>query len=203
MFLGIVFASAIAMPDPARSETSNPAIMVYSALPVSRPKYSVPEKTKRLLFYVQRSMNANTVVYEANLRSNGDYDREKPVLVRWRRFASNGVAKKLSLLENWAYGITVNAGDGSKKSLRVHITSYPYRSVKIGIDKSGVPIATLRAGKHRIKLIYVFVQLKKSLLIPLIEYVDIFGQDLATGAYIRERIGNNSRKHSPVNVNTR
>ena len=205
-FCAFACASSIGIPDIARSETPNAAIKVYTALPVARPDYPAPKKTKRLLFYVQRSLNANTVVYEANLKPNGDYDRDKPLLIRWRSFATSGNLNELSWLEKWVYGVTVKRGDRSTNHMRIHMTTYPERTATIGIDKSGAPIATLRVGKYTVKMIYIFVQLKNKRFIPSIEYVDIVGQDLASGAYIRERVRTSSWKYAPGDddiVNTR
>ena len=45
----------------------------------------LPDNISRL-FYVQRSPNANTIVYELNTGKNGQLDLENPVHVYWIRY---------------------------------------------------------------------------------------------------------------------
>lgn len=58
-----------------------------------------PPVSPNLLFYLQRSKDSNTVVYEANVAANHTLDADKPVDVYWIRYAEDGQRKKLSALQ--------------------------------------------------------------------------------------------------------
>ncbi|MGE5424413.1 MAG: DUF4833 domain-containing protein, partial [Syntrophothermus sp.] len=55
--------------------------------------YPVPKRDKKLLFYVQRTHNRNTIIYELNLNSNGKPDKEDPLVPSWIRYEEGGERK--------------------------------------------------------------------------------------------------------------
>mgnify|MGYP006277087213 CR=1 FL=1 len=72
------------------------ALMATSLLPAAQAShiagfngYPVPHE-KNQIFFVQRSMNPNTIVYTARLGADGLPDPRKPVDVFWRRYNDEG-----------------------------------------------------------------------------------------------------------------
>ena len=73
--------------------------------PVMADDLPVPQEPHQI-FYVQRSLNPNTIVYTARLNDKGELDPKHPVDVFWRRYNDDGERKDLTLVESkLAFGI--------------------------------------------------------------------------------------------------
>ena len=81
-------------------------LLLAAALLLSAAGENFPvPKEENQIFFVQRSLNSNTIVYTARLDGEGRLDARRPVDVFWRRFNDEGERKELSKLErSLAYG---------------------------------------------------------------------------------------------------
>src|SRR5947199_328024 len=61
-------------------------------IPSLRAEFPVPNDPN-MLFYIQRSVNANTVVYAAHIDVQGRLDPDEPVEVYWRWYNIDGQRK--------------------------------------------------------------------------------------------------------------
>jgi hypothetical protein len=78
-----------------------------NALPLER--FPIPPASANRLFYIQRSSNANTVVYDANFLPNKSLNPSQPVHTYWIRFADNGQKEELNFIQRTlAYGLYTN-----------------------------------------------------------------------------------------------
>ncbi len=100
------------------------AFVLAPAEVTGEPKLKVVEtiETKRLplvhadwprpkdpgqVFFIQRSMNRNTVVYRARYGEDGKILSNRPLSAYWRRYAEQGQTRKLKVVEKlFAYGIS-------------------------------------------------------------------------------------------------
>jgi len=179
----LVAQSVIALGQPIQSE-----VTVFNRPQVDRPDYPVPDDPD-MLFYIQRSNNRNTVVYTARLDGKGGFDRLNPVDVYWRRFASDGKRSELTYLQRTiAFGVEVRPLGSSNKEFEVNLVSYPRRKVVLKVAEDGSPEVLMGIRGHQLKLDYAYVQLADSRLVPSVDYIDIFGRDIASGQYVRERV---------------
>ena len=60
--------------------------------------YPTPPASSERLFYVQRTPNANTIVYDLNLNSDGKLNAEQPVKVYWLKYAEKGQKTYLAVM---------------------------------------------------------------------------------------------------------
>jgi len=68
-------------------------------------KFPVPRGNPKQLFFLQRSQNSNTVVYELNIK-NGALDSIAPVHIFWICYAEKSQKEELTALQrNHAYGL--------------------------------------------------------------------------------------------------
>jgi hypothetical protein len=173
---GLVLTLAVALSLPAVAASISP-----------RPDYPVPPDDAKRLFYLQRSSNANTVVYDARLTRDGRLDPERPVEVYWLRYNTNGKRRALNFIErHLAYGVeTRPAGDDA---FLVKLVAFSKRELKVFVDERGKVQATTTIAGRPARLRLLFVEHEKDGLIPTIIHVDIFGEDLKTGAVIHERV---------------
>ena len=81
----VVALSAVIVPVTPQAATSNEVVVG-----APRPDYPVPPTSDKHLFYLQRSTNANTVVYDANFSGSGRLDHFRPVTVYWLRYHTTG-----------------------------------------------------------------------------------------------------------------
>ena len=138
------------------------------------------------LFVIERSSNANIVVFEANREETGALHPGKPLTVYWRMFAERGQREELNALEKrLAYGYDVVGEPGPQEAL-VALHALRTRPVDVRLA-SGCPAAHIASDGRDMRLRRVFVQLKSRFLIPSVAYVELHGEDAETGSAIEER----------------
>jgi len=159
--------------------------LITSFSPINYPK--VPDSPVRL-FYIQRSANINTIVYDANLLPNGDFDKENPISVYWIRYQEQGQKKELTWIQNFlAYGISAKETT-RENDFDAWVVSYKKKKLKVGFDKHKKPCAQLEINHKLARLDHVFVKTEGSNLRPKVLYVEVFGKDMTTGEDIYEKI---------------
>jgi Domain of unknown function (DUF4833) len=171
----------------ADGRTLNSKISMFEQIPVLRPEYPVPDDSN-LLFYVQRSVNANTVVYAANMDAHGALDSRAPVTAFWRWFNVDGHKKDLNFIERlMAYGVKIDSA-APGKPVTFEIASLPERVLTLDKDSSGKPEALIEIGGHPVRLTYVYLHVVEGGLMPSVPALDIFGIDKASGKAVQEHI---------------
>ncbi len=152
-----------------------------------RPEFKVPDEPNQL-FYVQRSPNANTVIYAAKLDAQGNFDSRGPVEAFWRKFNIDGSKQPLNFMERMmAYGVKVNARKAGEP-ITFSIASLPQRKLSLGWDAQHHPQATMTIGSRTVKLAYVYLHVVEGGLMPSVPELDIFGTDLANGKAVHEHL---------------
>lgn len=161
----------------------------YSSAQARKEPFPVPPNSAVRLFYIQRSNNANTVIYDANVQEDKKLDPEKPVNVYWIRYAERGQNERLSMLQ-WrlAYGYTHRLMTKPTEGFDISLNAFDKRPIKI-MYESGRPIAMIQINGRHARLQKVFVQIAPgSRLIPRVLYIDIFGVDPEKELPVSERI---------------
>jgi len=152
--------------------------------PASFPK---PPITTDRLFYVQRDPNANTIVYDINMGSDGQPDADEPVKVYWIKYAEKGQRQDLNFIQRkFAYGI--NAKPLGNGSYDIRFVSY---------KKFGLTLKKASDGKYHIFttilqkqaiLSSIFVKVEGgSFWFPNVPYVEVKGIDPQTNKEMVER----------------
>jgi hypothetical protein len=184
-------AATLAMPSAGVDGDETGEVRTLDTLPVIRADFPIPSEEGGLLFYLQRSMNPNTIVYVANLTPDGEFDAKEPVKAYWRRFNDDGAIRELDTDEKiFAFGVKSKPAKSGQNTYFVNIVSYPRRKARVTFDENGHPVALAEMGGREARLIYAYMQLGEGWLMPTIRYVDVFGQDVKTGEYLHERIVN-------------
>ena len=146
------------------------------------------EETEKLLFYIQRNRNKNTIVYDLNLSADGSLNTRNPIDVYWRQYQhQNGKRRKLSWLEfNFAYGYRSRK---KKDNYAIKLKAYGDREILLTFkDRKWMPLVTLNGQTCVLKNLYIFAD--ESGLWPSVKYADIYGEDVLTQELVRERIYN-------------
>src|SRR4051812_21400380 len=87
--------------------------------------FPVPSGKDKMLFYVQRSLNKNTIIYELNESPDRKLDMKKPVKMYWVNYAGKGDESNLNYLQShYAYGLEFSVIDATKPSFSLSFVSY-------------------------------------------------------------------------------
>jgi len=154
-------------------------------LPRVRPEFKIPDEPNQL-FFVQRSVNSNTVIYAANLDAQGNIDRKSPVDAFWRWFNVDGHKKPLNFIERMlAYGVRVNPA-APKGPITFTIAALPDRPLRLSLDDKGHPEALMQIGTRTVKVVYVYLEVIDRGLTPEVPWLDVFGIDKMSKKVIHE-----------------
>jgi hypothetical protein len=176
---------------------------LYSYLPTTKPtdkltdkpvvtatadddKFPPPPEGVARLFYMQRTSNANTLIYELNA-PGGRIDEENPMHVYWIRNAEKGQKEELTYIQRkFAYGLTTKKIANDQFDVRfVSYKKFPLLLMKANDGKYHIFAAV---GQKQMMLNRVFVKIEGgSFWLPNIIYVELKGTDQTTGREIIER----------------
>lgn len=157
----------------------------------ARADFPIPPETPTRLFFIQRSTNPNTVVYEARLRADGKLDTEQPIDAYWLRYATTGERRALNFTErNFAYGPIAepDAGETAGASWAVRFAGYGGRDIRLRMDANGRPVLLAQVAGRRARLVSSYLHVEEGRWWPSVTAADVYGVDLATGAALHERI---------------
>jgi Domain of unknown function (DUF4833) len=149
--------------------------------------YPVPPVNKQRLFYLQRTPNSNTIVYDLNIGGDGKPDTDEPVKVYWLRYAENGQKQDLNYIQRkFAYGLTAKSLDNGSFDIRfVSYKKFPLTLMKADDGKYHI---FAHIAQKQVMLDRIFVKIDGgSFWLPNVTYVEIKGSDPQTGKEIVER----------------
>ncbi len=179
-----LLALCLALPAQAARLTSL-GITEFEGAVVARPDYPQPADLNQL-FYLQRTTNANTVVYAANYDAEGNLDARNPIRVYWRRYATTGHRRKLTPIESYlAFGVNVHPRDtpGEFTVIPRAAPRHPLVLRQTGPGRSEI-LAPL--GGRMARLSHVYLEIDETGLLPAVRKALVHGRELATGRAIVE-----------------
>ncbi len=185
--LAVVLALFCVTPAVARELVGK--VVELDSLPPARPDLPVPHEPNQL-FYLQRSKNANTVIYAANMAKPGLLDTKKPVEVYWRAYQyPDAPHEELSFIERtMVYGVSPKPVPGETNKYHARIGSYFDRDFIVDVDDKGMPEAVIEMDGHKAKLVSVYLQMDESGMLPKLVYGDIYGIDKESGRVLHEHL---------------
>jgi sterol desaturase/sphingolipid hydroxylase (fatty acid hydroxylase superfamily) len=146
-------------------------------------------KGKDLLFFLQRTPDANTVIYEINYKNDGSIDQHSPVKGSWVRYEEKEKYKDLTNIEKqFAYGVKCKAlGNGAYEIRLAAYQKIPMYLMKVEGDQK-YRIYIKDEGKNLL-LKRIFVKVNGgSFWFPKVQYIDLFTINSETGIEILKRI---------------
>jgi len=139
-----------------------------------------------LLFTIEKSSNANRVQYEAHLKPDGHIDPRQPISAYWIMAAEDGRRQELNILERAkAYGFTLRQDGLDSYKLRV----VSHRDKEIHVFRDGPTVRAEAVIGGRVALVEkIYIQMKKSFLLSLPDFGEMFGFDRETGEKRYEKV---------------
>ena len=151
--------------------------------------FPVPKRNPKQLFYLQRSANTNTIVYEINEDAKGQLIKDEPVLVYWLRYAEDGAKKELNYIQRvFAYGIKTEKITDT--SYEMHINSYKKKLLYLTRHKADNKyhiFSIINAKLAILKRVFIRIDPGGSFWKPNVIYIEMKGIDVATGKEAMER----------------
>ncbi len=150
--------------------------------------FPTPPETKISLFYIQRSSNANVVVYDANLLTDKKLNPKNPVHTYWIRYGDKAQKQELTTIQRTlAYGLYTNPIVDEPDSYEGYFLAYRKRKFVVKLDPKGNPIALFPInGKLQI-LRKIFVSVNEEKFMPSVYFIELFGKDPVTGKEVYEK----------------
>lgn len=164
------------------------SIIVFGAGSLhGQQKLPVPAGNNKQLFYLQRTANTNTIVYELNYDKDV-LNEDDPVHVFWIRYDEQGQKAELNFFQRkFAYGIKTEFISKDKYHLQlVSYKKFPMMLMK-GTDNKYNVYATINQKQVILNCIFVNIT-GGSLWKPVVEYIEVKGTDPDTGKEVMERL---------------
>jgi hypothetical protein len=149
--------------------------------------FPVPPDDGKMMFYLQRTPNTNTIVYELNYE-NGVLNSEEPIHVYWRRYTEKGQKAELSYIQrHFAYGIkTKSLGTDYYE---MHIVAYKKKVLYLKKASNNAYYVFTIVNNKTVLVKRIFIQINGGTFwSPNVEYVEFKGIDLVTGKETTEQI---------------
>lgn len=139
--------------------------------------YPVPEVSDKLLFYIQRNHNFNTIVYELNTNSYGQINQDYPMDVCWIRYSEQGQVQGLNFIQN-------NLAFGYKSKI-INADTYSFKMVsddkfQFFLSKiNGKHSVVTKINDHDAILSNIYVFADEVGLFPDVRYIEFYGNYLS------------------------
>lgn len=152
--------------------------------------FPVPAGNPNQLFYLQRTPNTNTIVYEVNYDANGKLNEDEPVHVFWIRYPEGGMRKELSYIQrHFAYGVKADLmKDGRYK---LNFAAYKKKNLYLMYAQRDNKYHVYTTIDNKVAILSrVFIQINPggSFWSPNVQYIEMTGMELSTGKELKERI---------------
>jgi Domain of unknown function (DUF4833) len=149
--------------------------------------FPIPTGNNNQLFYLQRTPNTNTIVYELNYK-NGNIDTENPVLGFWIRYQERGQREDLSFIQRkFAYGLKTKKI--SETQFELSFVSYKKYKMYLmqGTDKKFWVYTNINQKPAILTSIFIKIN-GGSFWSPNIEYIEISGIEPNSHSVVKQRL---------------
>lgn len=144
-----------------------------SYLLAQKDTYPSPTPTAERLFYLQRSLNHNTVVYDAIFTPERDLAIENPIKIYWISYEKGGIIEELNYEQRkLAYG--VNTTEIAKNHYEFTLVAYKKLKFTLTLDSLSKPEVTVEVNGKKMKLNRVFIQ-SKGFFTTKVKYIEFYG----------------------------
>ncbi|MGR3714472.1 MAG: DUF4833 domain-containing protein [Shimia sp.] len=158
-----------------------------ASLPIDNPAFKHPSD-RHQIFFLQRNTNANTIVYVAQFDEDGRLNAKHPLTGYWRRFAGNGQVMEFRWYERiFGFGAKTRAlPDGTGYEVRFN----GIKSQQLTLIQNGPFDAALytRQNGENIKMIYGFLDVDETGLLPKVVQLRLYTSDPKTGLFVTHTI---------------
>lgn len=152
------------------------------------PGFPIPPHNPNQLFYMQRTPNTNTIIYELNYK-NGNLDPEDPIHPYWIRYTENGQKQELNYIQKkFAYGLKMKKL--SENNYEFSFVSY--KKLKFYLMKGGDQKWHVfsKVNQKYVIINYIYIKINKggTFWSPNVEYFELNGVEPGSNIAQKERL---------------
>ncbi|SFE01786.1 Phosphatidylglycerophosphate synthase [Chitinophaga sp. CF118] len=162
-------------------------LLTFAGRPGEEPAFPVPNNVPHMLFYMQRTPNINTIIYDLNIQKDGTLDKDDPVNVYWIRYADGGEKKDLNYIQRkFAYGIKVKSLGNEKYDIRS--VAYTKKQMFLMKSATGDYHIYTKINNTMAILSRIYLQIEGGTFwFPNVVYIEMKGIDPVSGKEIKEQ----------------
>lgn len=151
--------------------------------------FPTPPANKKMMFYLQRTSNKNTIVYELNYASDGLLDSEEPIHVYWIRYTEPGNPKKeLNFIQRkFAYGVKVKKESAGSWDIRLVSYEKVPLQLKKGADGKYNIFTTINNKQNIFTKAFIKID-GGTFWFPNVVYIELSGIDVESGKPVSQKI---------------
>lgn len=162
--------------------------LITSATTDSRHNYPIPEKTKERLFFIQRNLNSNTIVYDARFDKHGNLNESSPMDIYWIRYDEYGQRMELRTIEkNLAFGIEFSKLN-NYNYYKVNIVAEKNRDIHLKQTAPFEAKAFVMINNRMSQLNYLYLVADDTGFLPELKSIEYFGTDTLTKRSTYEKV---------------
>ena len=147
-------------------------------------------QSSHLLFSIERSVNKNKVYYEAKLNKDGTMDVKTPVhayWIVWEKDSTGKTYEELDAIEKrLAYGFKLEPVVTTQRYI-MKLVSCSKRPITVYL-RQGKTVAEITINGKAAILDKIFISARETRFMPKVNYLELFGKDVVTGAPCYEKV---------------
>jgi hypothetical protein len=152
--------------------------------------FPVPPINHKTLFYLQRNLDLNSVIYEMNFDDNGKPNDLSPVNVSW---LINKTGKRIPLSmaqRKWAYGVKSTVIVADNPLIKINIAAYKKVDIYLSYSSAAEKyVAIVYIDERSVVVKRVFVNITGGTSIrPKVAWIKLFGNDLNSGKAVEKKL---------------
>jgi len=165
-------------------------LIVNLQITQAQTSFPVPHKTDKMLFYLQRSFNKNTIIFETEILADNKLNKERPVKMYWIRYEEDSRIAELSFIQRKIFGLKCTSLNDEETSFLLINSRISKLKIIVKKTLSGNYKPYLEINNQLSELERVFIKATTNPLgIPLsFEYIEISGISIESGLINIERI---------------
>ncbi|NPA68053.1 MAG: DUF4833 domain-containing protein [Chlorobi bacterium] len=165
------------------------ALSAYTPAFSQPADYPVPPQTQNRLFYIQRNLNKNTIIYDVNFDKNGNIRKDDPVDVYWIRYEEKGQRMELRAIERrFAFGEKCIPLKSNPEYYRLKIAATDKKELLLKQTAPFKAVVYMKINGKYSKLVHLYIFADTSKFWPDVKYIEIFGKDIKTGKPTYEKM---------------
>lgn len=166
-------------------------LILTTAFKIDDSSYPKPEGVDNMLFYIQRTINCNTIVYALNQDKDGNLNETEPIKAYWIKYEQGGKIGPLTYIQKkYAYGIESRIIDKEKKSYMIEFVSYHKRKFYLLKSSSDNKYHVYGYINNKLTILNnIMVKVEGgTFLVPNIKYVEVKAMDPVANTEVTEII---------------
>ena len=154
----------------------------------STKHFPTPQFKSNTQFYLQRTTDINTIMYELNI-TNGKLNESNPINAYWIRYTENGKTQSLNALQK-RYAFGVSSKKINNNHFQLFLAGYPKIPLNLRRKNNNKYQTSIAVGEQEIIVQKLHIEIKPggSFWSPNVSYIEIAGLDAMSGKYASHRI---------------